>query len=128
MVLKPLAVWIITNYGKLLKRWEYQTIVPVFWETWMRAKKQQLTSSQLRKEDNKAVCILSPCLFNFYAEHILLNPGLQELQAGIKTARRNVNNVRYVDGTTLTAEGEKEIKSFLMRWKRRVKSQLKTQQ
>ena len=60
-------------------------------------------------------CTLSPCLFNFYAEHILLNAGLHELQAGIKIAGRSINNFRYVDDTTLTAEGEEEIKSFLMR-------------
>ena len=49
-------------------------------------------------------CILSPCLFNFYAEYIMRNAGLEEAQAGIKIARRNINNLRYVDGNTLTAE------------------------
>ena len=62
-------------------------------------------------------CILSPCLFNPYAEYILLNAGLDESQAGIQIAERNINNLRYVDGTTLMAESEKELKSLLMRLK-----------
>ena len=59
-------------------------------------------------------CILSPCLFNFYAEYIMRNPELDEAQAGIKIARRNINNLRYADDTTLTAESE-ELKSLLMK-------------
>ena len=59
--------------------------------------------------------ILSPCLFNFYAEYILRNAGLEEAQAGIKTAGRNINNLRYADGTTLMTESEEELKSLLMR-------------
>ena len=59
----------------------------------------------------------SPCLFNLYAEHIMRNAGLDELQAGIKTSRRNSNNLRYVDDTTLMAEREEELNSFLMRVK-----------
>ena len=62
-------------------------------------------------------CILSPCLLNFYAEHIMRNAGLEETQAGIKIARRNVNNLRYADDTTLMAEIEKELKSLLMKVK-----------
>ena len=61
-------------------------------------------------------CILSPCLFNFYAEYIMRNAGLQEIQAGIKIARRNINNLRYADDTTLTAES-KDLKSLLMKMK-----------
>ena len=61
--------------------------------------------------------ILSPCLFNFYAEYIMRNAGLEEAQAGIKIARRNVNNLRYADGTTLMAESEEELKSLLMKVK-----------
>ena len=57
-------------------------------------------------------CILSPCLFNFYAEHIVRNAGLDEAQAGIKIVRRNINNLRYADDTTIMAESE-ELKSFL---------------
>ena len=60
-------------------------------------------------------CILSPCLFNFYAEYIMRNAGLDEAQAGIKIAGRNINNLRYADDTTLMAETEEELKSLLMK-------------
>ena len=63
------------------------------------------------------VCILSPCLFNFYAEYIMRNAGLGEAQAGIKFARRNINNLRYTDNTTLMAESEEELKCFLAKVK-----------
>ena len=62
-------------------------------------------------------CILSPCLFNFYAEYIMRNTGLEEAQAGITIAGRNMNNLRYADNTTLMAESEEELKSLLMRVK-----------
>ena len=62
-------------------------------------------------------CILSPCLFNLYAEYIMRNAGLEEAQAGIKIAGRNINNLRYVDDTTLMAESEEELKSPLMKVK-----------
>ena len=62
-------------------------------------------------------CILSPCLFNFYAEYIMRNAGLEETQAGIKIAGRNISNLRYADDTTLMAESEKELKSLLMKVK-----------
>ena len=62
-------------------------------------------------------CILSPCLFNFYAEYIMRNAGLEETQAGIKIAGRNINNLRYADDTTLMAESEEELKSLLMKVK-----------
>ena len=62
-------------------------------------------------------CILSPCLFNLYAKYIMRNTGLEEAQAGIKIARRNVNNLRYTDDTTLMAESEEELKSLLMKVK-----------
>ena len=68
----------------------------------------------------KGVCqgyILSPCLFNLYAEYIMRNAGLEEAQAGIKIARRNINNLRYADDTTLKAESEEELKSLLMKVK-----------
>ena len=61
--------------------------------------------------------LLSPCLFNLYSDHIMRNTGLGELQAGIKIGGRNINNFRYVDGTTLMAESEEELKSLLMRVK-----------
>ena len=67
-------------------------------------------------------CILSPCLFNFYAEYIMRNAGLEETQAGIKIARRNINNLRYADDTTLVAESEEELKSLL----RKVKEESET--
>ena len=62
-------------------------------------------------------CILSPCLFSLYAEYIMRNTGLKETQAGIKIAGRNINNIRYADDTTLIAESEEELKSFLMKVK-----------
>ena len=62
-------------------------------------------------------CILSPCLFNLYAEYIMRNAGLEETQAGIKIAGKNINNLRYADDTTLMAESEEELKSLLMKVK-----------
>ena len=62
-------------------------------------------------------CILSPCLFNFYAEYIMRNAGLEEAQVGVKIAGRNINNLRYADDTTLMAEREEELKSLLMKVK-----------
>ena len=62
-------------------------------------------------------CILSPCLFNLYVEYIMRNAGLEEAQAGIKIARRNTNNLRYANDTTLMAESEEELKSLLMKVK-----------
>ena len=62
-------------------------------------------------------CILSPCLFNLYAEYIMRNAGLEETQAGIKIAERNINNLRYANDTTLMAESEEELKSLLMKVK-----------
>ena len=68
---------------------------------------------QIGKEVRQA-CILSSCLFNFYAEHIMRNTGLEAAQAGIKISRKNINNLRYADDTTLMAEREEELKSLLM--------------
>ena len=62
-------------------------------------------------------CLLSPCLFNFYAEYIMRNPGLEEAQAGIKIAGTNINNLRYADDATLMAESEEELKSLLIKVK-----------
>ena len=73
-------------------------------------------------------CILSPCLFNLYAEYIMRNAGLEEAQAGIKIAGRNINNLRYADDTFLMAESEEELKSLLMKVKEESeKSWLKAQ-
>ena len=121
--LKSLAVWITTNFGKFFKRWEYQTKLPASWETCIQVKKQQLELDitmdwfQIGKGVSQG-CILSPWLFNLYAEYIMWNAGLDETQAGIKIARRNINNLRYADDTTLTADSEEEPRR---KWKRRVK-------
>ena len=66
-------------------------------------------------------CILSPCLFNLYAEYIMWKAGLDEAQSGIRIARRNINNPQYADEATLMAESEEELESPWWRWKRRVK-------
>ena len=72
-------------------------------------------------------CILSPCLFNLYAEYIMRNAGLEETQAGIKIAGTNINNLRYAGDSTLMAENKEELKSLLMKVKEESKSWLKTQ-
>ena len=71
---------------------------------------------QIRKGVRQG-CILSPCLFNVYAKYIMRNAGLEETQAGIKIAGRNIHNLRYVDDTTLMAESEEELKSLVMKWR-----------
>ena len=71
---------------------------------------------QMRKGVRQG-CILSPCLFNLHAEYIMRHAGLDEAQAGIKTAGRNINNLRYADDTTLMAESEGELKSLLIKVK-----------
>ena len=78
----------------------------------------QVRKQQLELDIGKGVhqgCILSPCLFNFYAEYIMRNAGLEEAEAGIKIAGRNINNLRYADDTTLMAESEDKLKSLLMK-------------
>ena len=106
-------VWITTNCGKFFKRWEYQTTLPVSWEICMQVKKQQLkldkehkTGSKSGKEYSRLYIL--PCLFNLYAGYSIKNAGLDEAQAGIKIARRNINNFRYADDTTLMAQKEEE--------------------
>ena len=69
----------------------------------------------MRKEYVKVTSILSPCLFNLYAEDIMGNTRLDEAQAGIKLARRNINNLKYADDTTLMVKSEEELKSLLMK-------------
>ena len=71
---------------------------------------------QIGKEVHQG-CILSPCLFNLHAEYIMRSAGLEETQAGIKISRRNINDLRYADDTTLMAESEEELKSLLMKVK-----------
>ena len=98
-------VWITINCGKFWKRWEYQTNEPASWEytdqeATVRTGHGTTDWFQIGK-GVRQVCILSPCLFNFYAEYIMRNARLEEAQAGIKTAGRNINNLRYADDTTL---------------------------
>ena len=103
----------------------YHTTIPASWETCIQVKKQQLEPYWLvwkteQLKIGKGIWpeyILSLCLFNLYAEYIMWNARLDELQAGIKIARRNINNLRYADDSTLTADSEKEIKNLLMKMK-----------
>ena len=95
---KPLTVWITINCGKSFKRWEYQITWPASWDIWCRSRSNRTGHGttdwfQLGKEVCQG-CILSPCLFNLYAEYIMRNTGLEEAQAGIKIARRDINNLR----------------------------------
>ena len=89
----------------------------------MQVRKQQLELDMEQQnwfQIGKGVhqgCILSPCLFNLYAEYIMRNAGLEEAQAGIKIAGRNINHLRYADDTTLMAESEEELKGLLMKVK-----------
>ena len=78
---------------------------------------EQKTGSKLRREYVKAVCRLSPCSFKLYAEYIMQNARLDEAQAGIKIARRNIHSLRYAGDTTLMAENEEELKILLMKVK-----------
>ena len=88
----------------------------------MQVRKQQLELDMEQQTGSKGKevcqgCILSPCLFNLYAEYIMRNAGLDEAHTGIKIARKNINNLRYADNTTLMAESEEELKSLLMKVK-----------
>ena len=118
---KPLTVWITTNSGKFLKRWEYQTTLAALrnlyagQEATVRTGHGTTDWLQIGKGIHQG-CILSPCLFNLYPEFIIWNAELDEAQAGIKIARRNINNLRYADDTTIMAESE-ELKILLMKVK-----------
>ena len=124
-------VWITINCGEFWKRWEYQTTWPPSWEICAQVRKQQLEFGhgttdwfQIGKGVHQG-CILSLCLLNFYAEYIMRNAGLDEAQAGIKTAGRNINNLRYADDTTLMADSEQELdESERGEWKSWLKVQL----
>ena len=113
---KPMTVWISTTYGKFLKKWEYQTLTRLLrnlyasQEATVKTGHGTIDCLQTRKGVHQG-CILSPCLFNLHAEYIKQNSGPEEAQAGIKTAGRNINNLRYAEDTTLKAEsrGTKEL-------------------
>ena len=115
---KPLSVWITADCGKFLKRCRYQTTC-ILRHLYAGQKATVKTGHgaadwfQIGKGINQG-CILSPCLFNFYAEYIMWNARLDETQAGIKIAGRNINNLRYADDTTLMAESKEVLKSLLM--------------
>ena len=122
---KPLTVWITINCGKFFKRWDYQVTWFASWEICVQVKKQQLELDmkqwdmdwfQIGKKVHQGY-VLSPCLFNLYAEYIMQSARLDEVQAQIKTAGRNVNNIRYANDTTLMAESKEELKSLLMKVK-----------
>ena len=120
---KRLTVWITTNGGKILKEMgipDHLTCLLrnlyAVQEATVRTGRGKIDWFQLGKGICQG-CILSPCLFNFYAEYIMRNAGLDEAQAEIKIAERNINNLRYADDTTLMAESEEELKSLLMKVK-----------
>ena len=119
---KPLTVWITRNW-KILKEMgipDYLTsLLRNFYagqEATVRTGYGTTDWFQIGKEVRQG-CILSPGLFNLYAEYIMRNAGLEEAQAGIKIVERNINNLRYADDTTLMAESEEEQKSLLMKMK-----------
>ena len=112
------------NKLKFWKRWESQTTWPASWETCMQVRKQQLELGhgttdcfQIGKGVHQG-CLSSPCLFNFCAEYVMQNIRLDEAQAGIKIARRNINNFRYADDIIRMAESKELLKSLLMRVKK----------
>ena len=113
-MLKPLTMWITANCGKFFKRWEYQTILPASLEACMQVKKQQNGSwntswFKIGKAAHQGY-ILSSCLFNLYAGYIMWNARLDEAQARIKIAGRNINNLKYTDDTTLMAESSVQFR------------------
>ena len=117
---KPSTVWIATNW-KILKEMGIPDHLICLLrnlyagqEATVRAGYGTTDWFQIRKGVCQG-CILSPCLFNLYAEHIMGNAGLDEAQAGIKMPGRNINNLRYADDTTLMAESAEELKSLLMK-------------
>ena len=99
-------VWVTTNCGKFLKRWEYQTpyLPPEKPVCRSRINSQNQTGNNglvSNWQRSMSGCILSPCLFSLHAEYIMWNAGLDEAQAGVKVAGKNINNLRYADDTTL---------------------------
>ena len=120
---KPLTVWITTNCGKSLKEIGIPDHLTCLLRNLYAGQEATVrtghgTTDWFRKGKGvRQGCILSPCLFNLYAEYIMRNVGLEEVQAGIKIAGRNINNLRYADDTILKAEIEEELKSLLMKVK-----------
>ena len=119
---KPLTVYITTNC-EILKEMGIPDHLTCLWRNLYAGQEATVRTGhgitdwlQTGKGVHQG-CILSPCLFNFYAEYTLRNSGLEEAQAGIKIAGRNNNNLRYADDTTVTAESEEELKSLLMKIK-----------
>ena len=112
---KPSTVWITKNCGKFWKRCLLRNLYSGQ-EATVRTGHGTTDWFQIGKEVRQG-CILSPCLFNLYAEYIMRNTRLEEAQAGITIAGRNINNLRYADDTTLMAESEEELKSLLMKVK-----------
>ena len=119
---KPLTVWITINW-KILKEMGIPDHLTCLLRNLYAGQEATVRTGhgttdwfQIGKGVHQG-CILSPCLFNFYAEYIMRKAGLEEAQAGIKIAGRNSNNLRYADDTTLMAESEEELKSLLMKWK-----------
>ena len=119
---KPLTLWITINCGKFWEMGIPDNLTCLLrnlyagQEATVRTGYGTTDWFQIGKGVRQG-CILSPCLFNFYAEYIMRNAGLEEAQAGIKIAWRNINNLRYADDTTLMAESEEELKSLLMKVK-----------
>ena len=131
--LKSLTAWITRNCGKFLELGIPHHLTCLLrnlyagQEATVRTEHRTTDWFQIAKGVRQG-CILSPCLFNLYAEYIMRNAGLDEAQAGIKTAGRNSNNLRYADDTTHMTESEEELKSLLMKVKEESgKSWLKTQ-
>ena len=119
---KPLTLWITTNW-KILQEMGLPDHLTCLLKNLYAAQEATVRTRhgttdwfQIGKGVHQN-CILSPCLFNLYAEYVMQNPGLDEAQAGIKIARRNINNLRYADDITLMAESEEELKSLLMKVK-----------
>ena len=119
---KPLTVWITTNW-KILKEMGIPDHLTCLLRNLYACQEATVRTGHGTTDwfqIGKGVCqgsILSPFLFNFYAEYIMRNAGLEEAQAGIKIAGRNINNLRYEDDTTLMAESKEELKSLLMKVK-----------
>ena len=119
---KPLPVWITINW-KILKEMGIPDHLTCLLRNLYAGQEATVRTGhgttdwfQIGKGVRQG-CIVSPCLFNFYAEYIMRNAGLEEAQAGIKIAGRNFNNLRYAGDTTLMAESEEELKSLLMKVK-----------